>query len=58
MTVGELKLMIKDIPDDWGVAVWNGSHDESYLVELVDTSIHGRIEFNFYDSDGDVGEEN
>jgi len=54
MNVAELKLAIQDVPDDWCVEVWNGSHDESYAVELVDTSIHGRIEFNFYDSDSEV----
>jgi len=54
MTVGELKAIIRDnIPDEWGVTVWNGSHDEAYWVELVDTSIHGRIELNFYDPDSE-----
>ncbi len=49
VTVGKLKALIADIPDEWGVTVWNGSHDEAYWVELIDTSIHGRVEFNFDD---------
>lgn len=47
VTIGELKAAIADMPDEWGVTVWNGSSEEAYWVEFIDTSINGRVEFNF-----------
>lgn len=51
ITIGELKAAIADMPDEWGVTVWNGSHDEAYWVELIDASIDGRVELNFNDGE-------
>ena len=51
ITIGNLKAAIANMPDEWGVTVWNGSHDEAYWVEFIDTSIDGRIELNFNDSE-------
>ena len=51
VTIGKLKALIADMPDEWGVTVWNGSNEEAYWVEFIDTSIDGRVEFNFNDGE-------